>query len=162
LPCPALDHQALLRLARYAIAANFGWPRPRPAPAKFDVTLRLEQFGLAPSWSTSGALGLDVVGPGGGQWQVAFEADRPCACGFGWRENCSLVAHFHVHTFEALARRRLTVAQAIAQGRVVVFGAEPDLSTAERWLSALIRPARGSCESSRRLARAPVPRKRVK
>ncbi len=41
LPCPDVDADMLTRLSRYALEANFGWPRPQPIKADFDVAEHL-------------------------------------------------------------------------------------------------------------------------
>ena len=150
LPCPRLDRDALVRLARYAIAVNFGWPRRiSPAPA-FDVEHELKNLNLAPSWSIIGSLGLDVSGPGGGQWQLAFDGDQPLACGVGWSADCQAVVHLHCQTLASLVRSRLTIERALTEGRLLLVAGRGARSTAERRLGVLLKRRR---RSDRRLPR---------
>jgi thioester reductase-like protein len=146
-PCPVLDRRTLMGLAQYAIDVDFGWPRPVRLPPKVDAEQQLEKLNLAPSWSTVGALGLDVLGPGGGQWQLEFNAGQPVACGFGLNATGSAVAHLHIETLASLVRGQLNIDRAIDEGRLVLLSRDLALSTADDWLRALLarmrqRPSR--------------------
>jgi len=79
IPCPIMNKEQIRILTNYAIRANFGWPRPRPATLDFDSDLILHAFnnesaffpemGLAPEFQ----FGLKIVGAGGGDWKVQLE-----------------------------------------------------------------------------------------
>ncbi len=75
LPCPELNAALLDRLCRFAIQANFGWPLPSPIKPAFDLAPLLDAGDFTVECQISGpvAIGLQVNGPGGGQWTVSAE-----------------------------------------------------------------------------------------
>ena len=78
LPCPDIDEEALLHMAKYAIKTNFGKPKPRPVKPAFDVASHLEGLLRQTAAHRSAGehwLGLQVDGPGGGQWRLCLIAD---------------------------------------------------------------------------------------
>src|SRR5690606_5563203 len=76
LPCPHVDRKMLVRLSRIAIESGFPTPAKKPLDLEFDSEEFLQPLveqGLAISHTqnrTLRLLGLDVRGPGGGQWQL--------------------------------------------------------------------------------------------
>ncbi len=107
LVCPCVDRQSLVRLAKYAISVNFGWPRAKPLSAEFDFEQVLKKAQLTPSWSLIGSLGIDVSGPGGGQWQLKMATGQPIACGHGLPASPVVSVHLHVQTLQGLVRQAL-------------------------------------------------------
>ena len=80
LPAPALDKATARRLLDYAEEDQWG-RRKTPAlePALFDVAALLEEKQTGDSGrSATATVGLDVLGPGGGQWHLAFTEGRLC------------------------------------------------------------------------------------
>ena len=76
LACPTLDREMMSQLARYAIGTNFGRVRRAKYKPAFDVhdhlRRRLHAFGEVPHGDPRIAhLGMQVDGPGGGQWESA-------------------------------------------------------------------------------------------
>lgn len=70
-PCPAMDVKRLMLLARFALDVNFGWPRPRPFVPPMIVAENLPvKPSFAPPAKAETCFGLQVNGPGGGQWTV--------------------------------------------------------------------------------------------
>lgn len=120
LPCPLVDAAMLRRLCDFAVAANFGWPRPSiPRPA-FDVE---RDLGGGP---TPGGVGgaadavLDVTGPGGGSWTLDVAESRPR---LRLPESAAARVHLSSHTLDEIRRGRLTADEAFRRGRLVVFSA---------------------------------------
>ena len=115
----------LLRTAEYAIRANFGWPRPELIPPEFDVHRHLEPLVQA-GQSVSGCdgagsgLGLQVNGPGGGQWNLVIRDGNLLGVDWGLGPRCSPTYYLNAKTFASLARGQVTVEQSINAGRVVV------------------------------------------
>ena len=71
--CPVMDKEQMRRLTNYAIRANFGWPRPKPAVLEFDSDSflhALEKETACFSDTAEFQIGLRIVGPGGGDWKV--------------------------------------------------------------------------------------------
>jgi len=127
LPCPVMDAEMLMRLARYAIKANFGRPRPRPLKPDFDTQCHLRHLletrqRSARPLRNGNCLGLEVNGPGGGQFELIVEGNRIVAAEEGLTPHCSATFHLSSGTFQRLAGRQLTVTEALTSGSVVVDG----------------------------------------
>jgi thioester reductase-like protein len=125
LPCPVVDRELLMRTAAYAIRANFGWPRPEPAQPEFDVHRFLEplvQAGqrVSRSEGTEGALGLQVNGPGGGQWNLVVRNGTLLGVDWGLGPRLAPTYYLNAKTFASLARGQVTVEQSVNAGRVIV------------------------------------------
>ena len=129
LPCPETDAAMLLRLARFAIEGNFGKARSRrtrPRPY-FDVRKHIHELPshhvpLAPNLVGSHQLGLDVSGPGGGQWKLLLQNGRLMEAEDGIGPQCSAVFQLDARTFRALRTSELAAAEAVQSGRVVIEG----------------------------------------
>ena len=77
LPCPLIDEAMLHRFWRYGEEDRWGKRKPPRANVDFWVHSHLEKVAAQNvSWNGSadkGAeweIGLDILGPGGGQWQL--------------------------------------------------------------------------------------------
>jgi len=76
IPCPNMDKECMRTLTHYAVRANFGWPRPKPAVLEFDPYTVLHLTNIETDFcpETESAsefqLGLQIVGPGGGDWTI--------------------------------------------------------------------------------------------
>ena len=131
LPCPAVDRTMLMRTARYAIRTNFGRPRPRPVKPRFDVHRHIQRL-LEVGYDASGAsgngngngarLGLQVNGPGGGQWELMLKDHELVAAKYGLSAKSTATFHLNSDTFRALALRRFPVRQAVESGDVRIEG----------------------------------------
>ena len=80
LPCPEIDHACLLRLASYAVEANFNQRRYESVARDFDVGQRLESLlgaaGAGGDKLADASVGLHVTGPGGGVWRLLLRGGR--------------------------------------------------------------------------------------
>ena len=126
-PCPEIDEQTLLGMAQFAIKTNFGKPKPRSIKPEFDVAGHLEDLLQRRQTVTQRSrdehwLGLQVDGPGGGQWKLLLERGRPIAAERGLSPKCSATFLLDSSTFRQLALRQLPVAHALATGRLVIEG----------------------------------------
>jgi hypothetical protein len=76
IPCPVMDKEQMRTLTNYAIRANFGWPRPKPAVLDFDpeqalhLSNRETLFSSFPEPTKELQMGLRIVGAGGGDWKI--------------------------------------------------------------------------------------------
>lgn len=127
LPCPETNAGMLLRLARFAIEGNFGKARSRRTRPDFDVCKHIHELPthhvpLAPNLVGSYQLGLDVNGPGGGQWKLLLRNGRLMEAEDGIGPQCSAVFQLDARTFCALRTRELAAAEAVQSGRVVIEG----------------------------------------
>ena len=126
LPSPTVDREMLVRTSRFAVAGNFGWPRPQPVQMAFDAASRLGSLvtaGLAaPTPGTAERVGLQVTGQGGGQWSLSLGGAAPLDARPGLENNCVMTYHLSSSTFSALADKQVTAEAAVYSGSVVVEG----------------------------------------
>jgi len=94
LPCPAIDESMLHRFMKFGEEDRWGKRRQKRATVSVDVGTYLQQsiemIDRAPA-DTIGpelTLGLDVQGPGGGQWSVAFSEQGLVAVQSGLSTAC--------------------------------------------------------------------------
>jgi thioester reductase-like protein len=141
--CPRMDADSLNRMARFAIANNFGWPRLRPRPAELDVGTLLRRLpehctGVSPQLSML----LEVSGSGGGVWRLAFSSERSMLTPLSGIADAS--TYMNVYTLRHLLLGNLSVEQAVAAGRVVLQGTKDAISRVSGLLEALFTRLRES------------------
>jgi hypothetical protein len=117
----------LIRTARYALQCNFGWPRPQPLRPEFDVLEHLSQqlpirFETPTEHPGLGRVGLEVNGPGGGQWTLAVEEGRPVAAECGISDSQQASIYVSSRTWGQLSRGEATLEQAVERGELTVEG----------------------------------------
>ena len=123
LPCPPADADMLRKMCRYAMEANFGWPRTPIAKPELDVDQRLKGIGNGATEDIGLAfVGLQVTGPGGGEWRLALRQGRVVAADQGLSSRCSATYYLNATTLRQLARRETAVTDAINCGRVLIEG----------------------------------------
>jgi hypothetical protein len=127
LACPEMDAAMLLRLARFAIEGNFGRARSRKVRSELDIHQHVHRLPrrherLAPNVIGNHCLGLDVKGPGGGQWKLLLTDGRLTGTEDGLSSQCSAVFRLDSPTFVALGARKLAAAEAVRSGRLIVDG----------------------------------------
>jgi nucleoside-diphosphate-sugar epimerase len=126
LACPEIDAAMLLKLAAFAIRDNFGKARPGRFRPGVDIHERIgrlrRDLRLASNVKGSHRLGLDVDGPGGGQWKLVLQDGRLMEAEDGICSRCSAVLRLDARTFHALGSRELAAAEAMRSGRLVIRG----------------------------------------
>jgi len=127
LPCPVVDREMLMRMARFAIQSNFGKPRRGVLPPAFDAHSHLRGLAALPGAGESAevdavGLGLQVNGPGGGQWKLLVRDGRLLGVEDGLSPQRGAVWRLSSRTFQQLAAGQLSVRQAVCQGQVVIEG----------------------------------------
>jgi len=134
LPCPRIDRAALLRLAKYALGANFGWPREAVVRADRDLPAELQSLaGLAHAANGSarnaGAkrVGLQITGNGGGDWTLDLADGELAAVQRGLDDSQPRI-YLTSAAWRDLRRGTLSGSEAIRSGRVMLFGTPPDES----------------------------------
>lgn len=140
--CPALDHETLVRLWRTSIEADFSW---RPALAKSSGLEVGEKLASLPSRFPSGrqsawtdSLLLELSGPGGGGWHIAFEGMSPAAATSRgdlpeestspWQPD----VYASSATFNALLAQSFDVGHAICTGKLILTGRATEQAGRER------------------------------
>jgi nucleoside-diphosphate-sugar epimerase len=127
LPCPTVDRAMLMRTAWFALRANFGWPRPQtpePGPG-VPAYLRpwLEAAEQPPLNGRSRiSIGLQVNGPGGGQWELLLHDDSVAAAEQGLPSRPAATIYMNSKTFERLAAKECSGWEAVEAGSVLVEG----------------------------------------
>ena len=122
-----MDTAMLMRMARFAIENNFGKTRTRRIRLDFDVhdhvhRLSRHHLPLVPNLTGNHRLGLDVSGPGGGQWKLVLRDGRLVETEVGLNRQCSAVFQLDALTFRALGARELAAVEAVRSGRVAIQG----------------------------------------
>jgi hypothetical protein len=138
-----MDAAMAMRLAKYAIGANFGKPRPRLLRPEFDVQQHLQRFSRsaeapAPRGNGRACLGLQVDGPGGGQWKLLLNNGSPMAVQHGIGRQCSATFRLNTRTFRRLMDRHLSVRGAVEAGQVVIEGNGMERHRLESVLEAVV------------------------
>jgi thioester reductase-like protein len=127
-PCPQMTYDLLLRVSRYPVERNFIPPRHEPPRPEYDVRAHLGplldagQRNQTPRVNGQ-IVGLQVNGPGGGQWRLRLEGDRVTAADWGLPAAGSSSFYLSAATFRSLAGSELSVDESINSGRLVVEGA---------------------------------------
>jgi thioester reductase-like protein len=126
LPCPDLDHDTLLRIAKYPIEKDFILNDRHTAPADMQPYDRLDglvmsgrQFSAATE-TFDAVVNLQITGPGGGQWRLLIRNGRVEGADLGLSLPNSAGLYLNSHTFASLARRQLSVEESINTGRLLV------------------------------------------
>jgi thioester reductase-like protein len=123
LPCPEMDHDLLLRVARYPVENHFSLPRYSPSAVDLHVQQHLERFLRQPSDECEGTeVAMAVDGPGGGQWHLLTRGRTILGAGLGLGLRPTAGFHLGAETFAAMVRGQCTVEQSIDSGRVVIHG----------------------------------------
>jgi hypothetical protein len=133
--CPEMDATLLLKLAKFAIQDNFGKAHLCRFRPDVDVHQRIGRLRrnqrLAANVRGSHRLGIDVTGPGGGQWKLVLQDGRLTEAEDGVCSRCSAVFQLDASTFDALGSHTLAAAEALRSGRLVIKGnglAQADLA----------------------------------
>lgn len=143
---PEVDRDMLRRICRFALDANFGWPKPPPSRPEFDVHEHLRRVvsNGAPPAHRNGShpgVGLQVNGPGGGQWELFLENGKVVWLREGIGADCRAGLYLNSKTFQRLVQKRITVEQAIQVGQVLVEGREASAAQLAAILQALATEA---------------------
>ncbi len=106
LPCPIIDEQMFHRFLRFGENDRWGKRRERsPKPwfevEKFFASAIVNEPQEKSSWQL---LGLDLIGPGGGQWTLTLSGDQLVAAEPGICEACEEVFTLPTQVFAAIAQ----------------------------------------------------------
>lgn len=135
--CPQLDHTRLTKLSEYALGTDFGWPPDRPLHVRLNVEELLRNLLNAElPVRDSRTLRLEVSGSGGGAWTLAFNSNVPVAARRG-TSTCGDGVYLTSNTLESLIRQEVTVAGAVAAGKLVLEGDRAEFDRTVQMVSAL-------------------------
>jgi thioester reductase-like protein len=126
LRCPHVDRSMLLRMAAFAIEGNFGGPRNKPADLEFDSHRILEPLAeaaqLGEAVDAQSRIGLQIRGPGGGEWHLFVRNGAVVGADMGIVPHCKARLDLDVNTFASVARGEYSAADALSSGRLRVSG----------------------------------------
>ncbi len=123
LPCPKMDYDVLMRVSRYPVERNFIAPRHEKPAVEFDVPQLLAPLLAASRPAANGPpVGLQVNGPGGGQWQLHATAGRLAAAESGLPAAPAAGFYLTATTFGMLATGRMSLQESINSGRLLIEG----------------------------------------
>jgi len=126
LPCPEMTDARLTLLCEYAMKANYGFPPPRSKPLEFSPRDWMERHGIRSEKrlaeeTDEHRLGLVVTGPGGGSWAVSLDEQGKFFFTVGGNEGAAS-ARLSSDSFLQLVSGRISLREALGQGRVLAFG----------------------------------------
>jgi thioester reductase-like protein/predicted lipid carrier protein YhbT len=141
LPPPAVDRPMLERLIRFAAAHGWGrpWPPaaeccPQPLARSFCAEYIEEIFprqarrsSLAREAGLNLTIGIDLRGPGGGQWSCRWRQGELIYARRGLEDRPGVIYHTDTATFQAVVSRSQTPQEAFFEQRITITG---DLETA--------------------------------
>jgi len=149
LPCPKMTYDVLMAVSRYPIERNFVAPRhERPAP-DCDVAQELSNLLAAETPASSAEVGLQVTGPGGGQWQLHLVGDRVAAAEPGLPGIQTAGFHLSAATFGLLVSGELSIDESINSGRLVVQGSSQQLGGLKHALEQVLSSRTGNNRTPR-------------
>lgn len=127
LPCPEMSYDVMMRVAKFPVERNFVPPRHESAPPDYDVRAHLAALVdtknvQTPEPNTGEIVGLQVNGPGGGQWHVRLDGDRVADVDWGLPSPPAPCFYLSAALFRSLANGAITIEQAINSGRLLVDG----------------------------------------
>jgi nucleoside-diphosphate-sugar epimerase len=139
LPCPEMDYEVLMRVSRYPVERNFVYPRHEQFVPDFDVRAHLDPLlrrasANGKSETNGNPIGLQVNGPGGGQWSLHLDAGRVVAADCGLPPNGAAGYYLNAATFGSLVGGQLTVYESINSGLLLVDTAGTALNQLTRVL----------------------------
>ena len=127
LPCPHVDRDLLVKLSKIAIESGFPSPSKKPIEPDFDAEGHLQpmidQAGNAQlADSDERLLGLEIVGHGGGQWQLVVRGDELIGVETGVHADRLATCQLEIDTYAAVVQGRLTWRQAFLNGAARLNG----------------------------------------
>jgi thioester reductase-like protein len=128
LPPPVLDRDTLSRLVRFAVADRWGRGQRPPAHAALDCARYVEEFfpeavrrSALAGLPLDVSVGLDVQGPGGGQWTCRWVAGQMTGVYRG-AGAADVVYRMNPATFAEVVAGRLLVQEAFFARRIDIEG----------------------------------------
>jgi hypothetical protein len=88
-------------------------------------------------------VGLQITGPGGGQWTLEWAPSGPVAARRGLSADRVATCHMNSRVLAALTRQQLRAKQAVYSGSVVIEGDQPARQVALDALEKVVEVAPG-------------------
>lgn len=120
LPCPVMDYEQMMTIARYPIEHNFASPKHEKIEFEFDAQELLTRFISANHAANADRrVSLDVSGRGGGQWSLLLRGSEIVDVERGFSEDAVGLVYVNAHILEQLTRGDVAAADALAAGKLV-------------------------------------------
>jgi thioester reductase-like protein len=158
--CPVVDREMIARFVQYGEADNWGKRRPPKARVgKWAEDLLLRCLGEPGQWTPSeevgqtsepadlDLVGLDLVGPGGGQWHFVLRDDRLLGYDRGLPPTCGDVIRLPAAEFVARLEPGHVNGGDWLQDGVTADGIAPARRLVDALSGRLTLPTAGSCPS---------------
>jgi thioester reductase-like protein len=126
MPCPEMDFELLLRVARWAMENNFTTAKSFQAQRSVDVQRLLAKWTAAAEdqgdFDSLDQIDLDITGAGGGQWRLLARGNNLVGAERGLSGKSKSGFHLNVDTLAALTGGRVSLRQSLGSGRLVFEG----------------------------------------
>ncbi len=127
LPCPHVDRNLLMMLSRVAIENGFPTPSKKAVDPEFDAEAHLQPFVDQAGNARLGEnderlLGLEIVGHGGGQWQLVVRGEELVGVETGIHSDRLATCQLDISTYSELAHGNRTWQQAFLDGSARLRG----------------------------------------
>ena len=127
LPCPHVDRDLLVKLSRIAIDSGFPTPSKKPVDPEFDAESQLQPLIDQAGGGVLGddderLLGLEIVGHGGGQWQLVVRGDELIGVETGIHADRLATCHIDIGTYAELVNGHTTWQTALQSGSARLNG----------------------------------------
>lgn len=122
--CPVVDRAMLVRLCRWAMNAKFSTLPPRTTSDAPPIAAILQSTFSRSDRNFSGraTLQLELTGPGGGQWTVAFEGGRPVTVNSGFHDFTKSLIYGPASVLWTLVSGRGSCERVLTDGSLVLTG----------------------------------------
>ena len=125
--CPHVDRELMMKLSRIVIENGFPTPSKKPIEPDFDAEGHLQPLidqagGVRLSDTDERLLGLEIVGHGGGQWQLVVRGDELIGVETGIHADRLATCHLDIQTYAELVHGRTTWQQAFLTGSAELNG----------------------------------------
>jgi thioester reductase-like protein len=151
LPCPVVDRSLLARTGKFALDANFGWPRTLPPAPPINIDSLLAEFAVSRNVMASFPCTLEITGCGGGTWTFDLARSPGEMTQRGRTDQARAVLRLRSDTLARLAQGGITVEQALTAGRIMVAAAPCEANAALDFLKHLLQLWQGEKPSRKAL-----------
>jgi thioester reductase-like protein len=151
LACPAVDRPLLARTGKFALDANFGWPRILPPTPPLNLDSLLAEFAVSRNVKATHPCTLEITGCGGGTWTFDLARSPVEMTQRGRTDQARAVLRLRSDTLARLAQGSITVEQALSAGRIMVAAAPCDANAALDCLKHLLQLWQGEKPSRKAL-----------
>jgi hypothetical protein len=147
LPCPEMDYDLLMRVARFPIERNFGLLKHEEVRMPINAREHVDRFLSQPADGNDGHqyVALQVNGSGGGQWRLFVRDGMITGAEPGLGPAGDPRCYLNSATFASLVHGEITVRQSINAGRVFLQAPQSIQPQVVRILEQIVSQPARSC-----------------